>query len=291
MLNDRNYMGNPIRDSQRFGTSALMALVIVNVVVFVIQSFTEIKNADGKVISDSVSESMALVATEVQKGQIYRLFTYMFLHGDFYHILFNMWGLYLFGSLIEPRIGPLRFFNLYIISGLFGSGLWMLFNWGSSVPCIGASGSLVGITLAAAMFYPDVMIMLLLPPVPMKLKTFAVVFVIIEVIFEFTGGLGGIAHLVHLGGFLGGYIYIKYLYRDQIAWDFFSFIFRKKRGLCKVDGTPAGWSMGKSDIVSQKELDRVLDKISRSGINSLSEEEMETLRKAREQMNAERQER
>jgi hypothetical protein len=160
------------------------------------------------------------------------------------------------------------------------------------VPCIGASGAVFGITIATAMFYPDLKIMLLLPPIPMKLKTFAIVFGILEVFFELTGTQRGVAHLAHLGGFLGGYLYIRMLYKNEV-WDIFSFLKSKKSksvkdGLYSMNNPPPGWNITDMEKVSQAELDRILDKMSLSGINSLTEAEMETLRKAREQMRSER---
>jgi len=132
------------------------------------------------------------------------------------------------------------------------------------------------------------MIMMLIPPIPMKLKTFAIVFLVVELIFELSGagGLMNIANVAHLGGFFGGYLYIKLLYRNDV-WDFLSvFKFGRNKTMYSMSNPPPGWSV--EDRVSQAELDRILDKISSTGINSLSEKEMETLAKAREQMRAER---
>ena len=281
-------MGNPLRDSRAWPVSALMLIMVANVVVFTIQAMSESRVAG--VDSDKVTQALSLVSTDVRNGELWRLFTYMFVHGDFFHIFFNMWGLYIFGSMLESRIGAARFFNLYVISGLCGAGLWMLSNWDSSIPCIGASGAVFGIIVATAMFFPDMRIMLLLPPIPMKLKTFAIVFAILEVFFELSGTQRGVAHLAHLGGFLGGYLYIKMLYKNEV-WDIFSFLkskgAKKEKGMYSMNNPPPGWNV--TDKVSQAELDRILDKMSLSGINSLSEAEMETLRKAREQMRSEKQ--
>lgn len=286
-------MGNPLRESNAWPVSALMLIMIANVVVFAIQLMTETRVASpaGWVKSDKATEALSLISSEVRNGQIYRLFTYMFIHGDFFHIFFNMWGLYIFGSLLESRIGAARFFNLYVSSGLCGAGLWMLSNWDSSIPCLGASGAVFGIIIATAMFFPDLRIMLLFPPIPMKLKTFAIVFAFLEVVFELMKIQSGVAHLAHLGGFLGGYIYIKMLYKNEV-WDMFSFLKSKskKGGMYSMNNPPPGWNVTDKDKdkVTQAELDRILDKMSLKGINSLTEAEMETLRKAREQMRSER---
>ena len=289
---NRNYMGNPLRGSGSWPMSALMLIMIANTVVFAIQKLTETSIATplGPETSDKVMDNFSLISTNVRNGEVWRLFTYMFVHGGLGHIFFNMWGLFIFGSLLESRIGAARFLNLYLISGLCGAGLWMLSNWNSVNPCIGASGAVFGVIIATAMFFPDMKIMLLLPPIPMKLKTFAIVFGFLEVVFELTGTQSGVAHLAHLGGFLGGYLYIRLLYKNEI-WDIFSFPKFKKSatkegGLYSMNNPPSGWNVTDKDDgrVSQAELDRVLDKMSLGGINSLTEAEMETLRKAREQM-------
>lgn len=267
-----------------------MILLIANIVVFMVQIMTEQRNLDGMVVADRVVDSLGLIASDnyngvqigVRHGEIWRLVSYMFLHGSFMHIFFNMWALYMFGMILEDRIGAARFFNLYFISGLCGAGLWLIFNWNSPIPCIGASGAIFGVIVATAMFYPDLMVMLIIPPIPMKLKTMVILFAVVEVLFEISGFWTNVAHIAHLGGFAGGYLYIRYIYKNEV-WDIFSiFKFKRKRGLYTMDNPPAGWSV--SDKVSQAEVDRILDKISSKGINSLSEEEMETLRKAREQM-------
>lgn len=291
MLSDRNYnMGNPFRKRQAT-VSCVSILLTLNIAFFILQmtmqwimpteKIIKIGNEIHNVMSDKVVDALALVSTEIRKGEYYRIFTYMFLHGNLWHILFNMWGLYMFGSLLEQKIGSRRFFILYMISGLVGAGLWLLFNWNSSVPCIGASGALFGIIVGTAMFYPELPIMLLIPPIPMKLKTFAIFYIILEIFLEFSPE-GGVAHIVHLGGVLGGYIYIRLLYGKEV-WDVFS-IFRRKKGgsLTMTPLSSSEWNI--KTTVSQRDIDRLLDKISLYGINSLTEEELDTLRRAREEM-------
>lgn len=299
MLNDRDYMKMrqaPFRSGPKRrgeGISVVKLLIIINIIVFILQYLFP-----GTRVSPGLTENFALVSPAVRAGQVYRLVTSMFLHGGFWHIMFNMWGLYLFGSLLEQRIGKTHFLVMYFLSGLIGAGLWIAANWNSPVGCIGASGAIFGVIISTAMFFPDVKLMLLFPPVPMKLKTFAIVYVIIEMLME-TSNLdngsifGGVAHIVHLGGALGGYLYIKIIFGRQVAWDILpSFKGRKKSASCRV---PDGWTASSSDSgssdggkVTQKELDQLLDKISVSGINSLSEEEMDALRRAREQMQQQR---
>ena len=92
------------------------------------------------------------------------------------HLLLNMWGLYLFGNHVYNRLGSKRFLTLYFLSGVSGSFLWLLFNWGTQDYVIGASGAVFGVMMAATMLSPDMRIMLLFPPIAMKLRTLVVVF-------------------------------------------------------------------------------------------------------------------
>lgn len=290
MLNDRDYMRMrqaPFRSGPRrrasLNVSVVNVLIIINIIMFVLQYLFK-----GSTYDTDLTYKLALVSPKVFEGEWYRVVTSMFLHGNLFHILFNMWGLYLFGSLLEQRIGSAHFATMYFISGIVGAGLWLGVNVSSLSPCIGASGALFGVIIATAMFFPDLRIMLLFPPIPMKLKTFAVVFIIVELYLEISKSsfMGNIAHIVHLGGALGGYLYIKFKFGSQVAWDILPGVSRR-RSSNPLYRVPRDWSIktgSSEDTVTQKELDCLLDKISASGINSLTDEEMEKLRRAREQM-------
>ena len=252
----------------------------------------------------------------------WQLVTAMFMHGGFGHILVNMWGLYLFGTLIALHLKTRRFLIMYFISGLCGNFLWLAFNWKSvayieqiiggkvmyamlnvvgvnvaetsikvlgaggitsSIPfdniipmgVVGASGALFGVLIATAMLEPDRQFIMLLFPVPMKTKTLVAVYAVVE-IFLAQSSHGNVAHLAHIGGLIGGYLYIHFFCKDLIRWEPLSFLQPKRRGT-----SPAGWTMhtaspftftGKSDYdferhvqdpsrsVTQKELDYLLDK-------------------------------
>ncbi len=253
-----------------FGPGAVGTILIITIFSFILQE-----------TNPEITLKLSLVSEEVFGGQIYRLFTHIFLHGGFGHIFFNMWGLYIFGSILEAKIGTQRFYMLYFISGVCGALLWLIFNRYSPISCVGASGALFGVMVATALFYPDMKIMLLLPPIPMKMKTFALAYAAVEVFLEFTGGQGNVAHIVHLGGFIGGYAYIKFVYGREI-WSIAS-IFRKKAKHSLYDKNDTLF-FSDSKQISQEELDKLLDKISTDGINSLSEKEMDVLRQAREEM-------
>jgi membrane associated rhomboid family serine protease len=278
------------------GPSMVTIIIILNVIAYLVSSSSEMVPyrflMDGRPTQMLIQKwvlDFSLITPKVMGGQVYRLVSCMFLHGGFMHILFNMWGVFLFGRMIEQQIGKSRFLLLYFISGILGSVIWLFAN-SSGIPCIGASGAVFGLAIGAAMLFPDLRIMLMFPPIPMKLKTFAIVYILIEVFMEFSkvdevAGMGGIAHIVHLGGALGGYIYLRIACSKEIRWDLLPSFRSGKSSSYEV---PSGWSMSKDpesgDRVSQKELDRLLDKISETGINSLTPEEEETLRCARDQM-------
>jgi membrane associated rhomboid family serine protease len=149
----------------------------------------------------------------VNSGQFmpWQLITYAFLHGDPLHLFFNMLGLWMFGSELERLWGNKRFIQYLVASVLAAALVQILFTLlvGTMVPTIGASGALFGLLLAYGMLFPNRTIMPLFPPIPMKARTFVIVFGALELFLGLSGG-SGIAHFAHLGGMLGGYLMILY---------------------------------------------------------------------------------
>jgi membrane associated rhomboid family serine protease len=138
--------------------------------------------------------------------------TYAFLHGSLMHLFFNMLGLWMFGAELERVWGHKRFIQFYAASVLAAAGMQLLVNilLGSPAPTVGASGGLFGLLLAFGMMFPNRTIMPLFPPIPMKAKTFVMVFGGLELVLGVTGTQSGVAHFAHLGGMLGGYLMIRY---------------------------------------------------------------------------------
>jgi membrane associated rhomboid family serine protease len=170
----------------------------------------------------------------------WQILSYMFIHGGWTHILFNMFALFSFGPILEYAIGPKRFFNLYFICGIGAIGFQMLVQAfevhsliGSftipadlqvsdpaviaklqaiySVPVVGASGAIFGLLVAFGMLYPNMELMLLFVPVPVKAKYIIPIYIVIEIVLG-VGQFGGdnVAHFAHLGGALLGFILIKF---------------------------------------------------------------------------------
>ncbi len=291
MLSDRDYMRQP--NNRRFRKGAgvepfhvLLGLIAVNVLVYFLTAYS---------ILCPMSQMYGLFALSwkgLQAGWWWQLVTSMFMHGDFWHIALNMWGLFIFGQLIVNQMGILRFFLLYMISGIFGNLLWLLFNMGSPSYLLGASGALFGVMLAVAMFMPNAQFMLLLPPVPVRARTLVIIFGVIEVIAELGKG-GNVAHLAHLGGFIGAYIFLKVAYGNRMEWDPLGFMFggrtaqRPRAASAPPPSRPSYRMADDADTsrenitVSARQVDEILDKLSRSGANSLTDEERAILNEAR----------
>ncbi|HNJ84424.1 MAG TPA: rhomboid family intramembrane serine protease [Piscinibacter sp.] len=141
----------------------------------------------------------------------WQVVTYAFLHGSVGHLFFNMLGLWMFGSELERLWGGKRYLQFYFASVLTAAltqlvvGLLI-----GGAPTVGASGGLFGLLLAFGMMFPNRIIMPLFPPIPMKAKTFVMVFGGLELLFGVTGTASGVAHFAHLGGMLGGFLMMRY---------------------------------------------------------------------------------
>lgn len=214
--------------------------------------------------------------------QPWSLFTYLFLHDHFFHILFNMLWLYWLGGLLWEYLGKRKFLESYFGGGIFGGMIYMLlFNLIpafdlqlSHTYALGASASVLAVVVAAATLLPDYTVQLLFFG-RVRLKWIALASVVIDLISIPNGNAGG--HLAHLGGALFGFMYIRFLYKfgGYLVPDKVYQLFRKKQKIRihhKADSH--------SSTPSQHEIDAILDKISRSGYDSLTKKEKETLFKA-----------
>ena len=143
---------------------------------------------------------------------IWQLLSYGFLHGNLNHIFFNMFGLWMFGRDIERMMGARRFL-IYYLTCVIGAGIVQLIvagTQGGIYPTIGASGGVFGILLAFAMAFPNRVIMLLFPPIPMKAKYFVLMYGLLELYLGLSGRAPGVANFAHLGGMFFGFMLIQY---------------------------------------------------------------------------------
>jgi membrane associated rhomboid family serine protease len=232
-------------------------LIIANVVVYVLS-----------VAAPGLTTAFMLVPALIFVRP-WTIITYMFLHAGFWHLLFNMLGLFFFGPRLELELGGRKFVWLYFVSGITGALLSFVFTPFSAI--IGASGAVFGVFMGFAYYWPrePVYIWGLFPIEARWL-------VIGMTALSLFGGMGfaepGIAHFAHLGGFLGGFLYLKLLDRTSRAAQF------KK----KLSGPPPRgsdverWAKINRDAlheVNRTEYDRILSKISTSGVDALTPEE------------------
>jgi len=145
----------------------------------------------------------------------WQMLTYGFLHGGTFHLFFNMLGLWMFGAELERVWGTKRYIH-FLLAGVFAAAVAQLIVTqltGSFTPTVGASGGLFALLLAFGMLFPNRIIMPLFPPIPMKARTFVIVFGSLELILGYLDRTG-VAHFAHLGGMVGGYLMIRY-WRQQ----------------------------------------------------------------------------
>jgi membrane associated rhomboid family serine protease len=147
----------------------------------------------------------------------WQLLTYAFVHGGLTHLLFNMFGVYMFGSDLERVWGSRRYLTYYLVCALSAAVVQLLVAGlsGGQYPTVGASGAVFGLLLAYAMLFPRRMIMPLFPPIPMRAPVFVVVYAGLELLLGVTGTAAGVAHFAHLGGLAGGFILMRYWKRSR----------------------------------------------------------------------------
>lgn len=142
----------------------------------------------------------------------WQLLTYAFVHSGLTHLLFNMFGLYMFGGDVERVWGARRFLSFYIVCALSAAALQLVVTavTGAYYPTVGASGAVFGLLLAFALLFPRRMVMPIFPPIPMRAPVFVALYGILELVLGVTGTQAGVAHFAHLGGLAGGFIYMRY---------------------------------------------------------------------------------
>ena len=229
----------------------------------------------------------------------WQLITYQFLHGGFFHIFFNMFSLYMIGRYLERQIGSIPFLKLYLLGGIFAGLFNVLANIFSGVPTVGASGAICAVVAAFGLLNPNARMgmLILFIPIFMRAKTFVYFFAIITIILAL-GSSGNIAHMAHLGGLVFGWMYaynkwgVGRLINGGDAQVNFATLssgsFSSK--LKNVFGFGPKIYKGEEfedahfeDVNPQQSwdarIDEILDKMSKHGIHSLTDEEWEILEK------------
>ena len=290
-------------------------LLVVNVLAFIATFVFERSGID-------LTKLLGLHFFLGSEFHIYQFVTYMFLHGGFTHILFNMFALWMFGSVIERVWGPKKFLFYYICCGI-GAGFtqelvqyitysmedlatYQYVNAGGVQmttdayinlwTTIGASGAVYGILLAFGMIFPNERLFIIPFPFPIKAKWLIVGYIAIELFSAMSGPGDGVAHMAHLGGMLFGFLLIRYWQKHPDSSSSFGrsrgqeFFDNLKRKYDARQGQQHMKAEHTSDVhretdeeynvrqrKNQEEIDAILDKIRKSGYDSLTKEEKKKL--------------
>ena len=177
------------------------ALILINVLAYLLDSL----------LGDALTAPLALwpLGTYFMPWQIV---TYAFLHGNLTHLLFNMFGVYMFGADLERVWGPRRYLAFYMVSAIAAAIAQLIVSvlTGAAYPTVGASGAVFGLLLGYAMVFPRRVVVPLFPPIPMRAPIFVALYGGLELFLGVTGTQDGVAHFAHLGGMAGGYLLLRY---------------------------------------------------------------------------------
>ncbi|OGU75766.1 MAG: hypothetical protein A3H45_05970 [Ignavibacteria bacterium RIFCSPLOWO2_02_FULL_55_14] len=275
-------------------------LFIINAGAFVLMTFFGSFRFNGAPLDDVLNVYFGLMP--FGHGFFpWQLITYQFMHAGFWHLFFNMvFGLWMFGMEVENIWGARKFLIFYlmcgVVAGLAQLTLSPIFDPTQAIgPTVGASGSVYGVMVAFATMFPDREIFVFPLPVPVRVK-FVVMFLIVMGVMS-VGQQGNVANLAHLGGALAGYVFVVY---DRGGFGSSSRVFADwKRTFTTASKRPSGNVVdakvfdihdGKPkpptiEPDTQKKIDGILDKISQSGYQSLTEEEKKILFEASKKLN------
>jgi membrane associated rhomboid family serine protease len=195
--------------------------------------------------------------------------TYMFLHGGYQHLFFNMLGLFFFGPPLERRLGGGRFLGLYFVGGVSGA----LFSLATQNPIIGASAGVFAVELGFARYWPQAII-LIFGIIPVRAWLMVGIMTVMAIMGAQGVGQSDVAHLAHLGGFVGGWIYLRLLETRTGAAAFRQIATPTTDGVSTTDLERwRGVSLDGMHPVNREEFVRVLAKIDTQGLASLTGEE------------------
>ncbi len=278
----------------------IKALVIINVVIFLLEIFIlRFYTIDSISLDRIFNYYFALSPIETGRFYIWQLITYQFIHdtGGIVHIFFNLFALWMFGVELEHLWGSKKFTLFYIISGI-GAGLTqMLFSslTGSSASTIGASGAIYGILIGFGMTFPDRPIFMFPFFIPIPAKFFVLIYIGLALLMGMTSD-GNVAHFAHLGGAATGFLLFKF--GDKVGlFAFFNKLFKRKQPLANAfneQNVHGIWEANKpaktysspaptykfhvdGENISQEVIDSILDKISASGYQNLTDKEKKIL--------------
>jgi membrane associated rhomboid family serine protease len=268
--------------------SKLNLLIWINILVFLLVNVSSVLEQHiflSNHVDDFSTKYLELTASlHTLLTHFWTPFTYMFMHASVFHILFNMLWLYWFGQIFEEFLGKKRTLGLYLLGGFAGALLYVvcfntlpLFTQNNAAlnsSMVGASAAVMAVMTATATQLPDYTISLILIG-PVRLKWLVLFFIVLDFLGTVGPNAGG--EIAHLGGALMGFIYIKQLQKGTDLVAIIANIFKPKPKMKIVASNP---SKNSSYFPRQDEIDLILDKISKSGYDSLSKQEKEVLFRA-----------
>ncbi len=278
-----------MRESQyRSGRSVTLTLVIINAAVFMVQALLD------RFSRFPTDYYFALSLEGLRHGFLWQFLSYQFMHGGLLHLVLNLFAIYTFGMEIEQALSRRSYLTLYLGSGIIGGLVQtlagLLFGGAYAAEVVGASAAAFGLAAAYSLLFPD-RLLLLFFIIPVRAKYLIAIAGFMTVYGLLFPG-GNIAHAAHLGGMLTGIFYIRYASRWNWRWPRFR-LPRSSPRLVKVGPQKdRRWARVRSaeeedmpaDEFLSKEVDPILDKISASGIQSLTDRERRILEKARSKM-------
>ena len=244
-------------------TDAIKILVSVNFGIFLLQT---IARTEGMFFP-----LFGLVPKLVwSEFMLWQPFTYLFFHGSIWHVLINMFVLWMFGSELERLWGKEHFLKFYFVTGVGAGLVTMIIGLNSMTPIVGASGAVYGVLLAYGLTYPNRTVYLY-GIIPIKSLWFVIGIGVIAFMSSFDN-VSQISHLTHLSGMLIGYLMLKRPVRFNDLW----FTIRKRTLEYKIKHEEKKVSQHQE---IEREIDSILDKINREGFDSLTSEEHDRLYK------------
>jgi membrane associated rhomboid family serine protease len=265
-------------------TPAVRLLLWITVGVFVLQGITSLFQRDVMTVMFGLS------APGMRAGLLWQPVTYMFLHASFWHILFNMLGLYFFGPEVERTVGMTRFIRLYLAWGVVGGVGWLLVSGAGGAPCVGASGAVFGVLGMFAALFPNRPITLLVffvIPVTFRARTLAIILGLFSLVMM-VHQPDQIAYAAHLVGGAAGYVYgwlwprgglTSFRFRPAAWWNDLVWHWHRRRFRVMPGSASQTWDVPGEESDGD-DVDAILDKVARFGLGSLTRREREILERA-----------
>jgi membrane associated rhomboid family serine protease len=218
--------------------------------------------------------------------EFWRVATYLFLHGNIWHLVFNLFALWMFGMPVVAQWGDREFVKFFFLCGIGAAAMQLALSHGSMIPTIGFSGSVYGMLVAFALLYPDAVVYVYFL-IPMKAAHMAILFGLIEFFAGAAGATPGVARFAHLGGMITGYFYIRWWWVWKLHLkSMFKGALERDVETVPVRPAPVARrsSREKGDARvgvagDMTEVDRILDKILVSGLDSLTDDERGVMRR------------